>query len=360
MAIYNSLNITAHKNIYSDSIDRKLRIDYSIPQLGINENTGLLMFVPGFGGHIDSNVYKKMRDQFSDKYNLVTVQCHYFGSDFMQSSDNYRLRNSFSEIAHHFTVDELRLLKQDISQLIPIFSTKASVLSLQSNQVETDELFVDMGFMQAIDIITSIEVVKSIFKQEGRQLNSKKIVGFGQSHGSFLLHLCNRLAPHLFSIILDNAAWVIPQYLFHNRYLYQQLGTSTLEIEFDYYAKRRIIDKDALHLENLYANFNNGAYIYSYIGTTDNLVDVESKRKCVEHLDYVEFEVIDEKKVDGVIFRSTNHGLDADFLKLVDYIFSKNNNHVNPISKKDSYDIISSNTRIKVDYSGDIPVFEFI
>src|SRR5690606_11420393 len=135
----------------------------------------------------------------------------------------------------------------------------------------------------------------------------------GQSHGSFLLHLCNRLVPHLFSIIIDNAAWVIPQYLYHNRLLYKKLGNSMIQIEFDYYAKHRIKDREALGLSNLYADFNNGAYIYSYIGTTDNLVDVDIKRKCIEHLDFIEYEVIDENKVDGIVFRSTNHGLDADF-----------------------------------------------
>src|SRR5690606_8160619 len=158
--------------------------------------------------------------------------------------------------------------------------------------------FADMGYMQAIDIMTSIEIIKNILKQEDHSFDSKRVIGFEQSHGAYLLHLCNRLAPHLFSVIIDNAAWVIPQYLFNNRLLFQPLGSSILQIKYEYYAKTRNNDKKALHLENLYAEFENSSYIYSYIVTTDNLVDVNSKRECIQHLNYVEYEVIDESKVD--------------------------------------------------------------
>lgn len=36
-----------------------LRIDYAIPDRGTNEQNGIFIFVPGFGGHIDFNVKKK-------------------------------------------------------------------------------------------------------------------------------------------------------------------------------------------------------------------------------------------------------------------------------------------------------------
>lgn len=37
---------------------------------GINEETGFLLLIPGFGGHARSNVYKKMRRVFADKYTI--------------------------------------------------------------------------------------------------------------------------------------------------------------------------------------------------------------------------------------------------------------------------------------------------
>lgn len=59
-----SFEITAHQNIYSGDTNRSLRIDYVAPVEGINQNTGLLILVPGFGGNIDSTVYKKNEGNF--------------------------------------------------------------------------------------------------------------------------------------------------------------------------------------------------------------------------------------------------------------------------------------------------------
>lgn len=62
-------------------------------------------------------------------------------------------------------------------------------------------------------------------------------------------------------------------------------------------------------------NFKNGIYIYCCIGTTDKLVNVDDKEQSFNNLDYIHFEVINQQKIDGTIFKSTNHGLDAVFFK---------------------------------------------
>lgn len=73
MAYNQQIIIPAHPNIYDGSGERTYRIEYSVPQNGTNLETGIVLIVPGFGGNIDSNVYKKMREVFADDYNLVTV-----------------------------------------------------------------------------------------------------------------------------------------------------------------------------------------------------------------------------------------------------------------------------------------------
>ena len=88
-----SIEILAHSSIYKNNYldnnykERKLRVDYSEPER-INESTGILLLIPGYGASIDSNVYKKMRGKFSDLYNLIILQCDYFGSEFMQTPQN--------------------------------------------------------------------------------------------------------------------------------------------------------------------------------------------------------------------------------------------------------------------------------
>ncbi|VDH00935.1 Uncharacterised protein [Lysinibacillus sphaericus] len=92
MAVKNTITVLAHPNIYNGSnTGRELRIDFSLPECGVTNETGLLLLVPGFGGNIESKVYRKMRVIFADHYNLVVVQCSYFGDEFMQTSDNITL-----------------------------------------------------------------------------------------------------------------------------------------------------------------------------------------------------------------------------------------------------------------------------
>ncbi|EYE88822.1 hypothetical protein Q428_05955 [Fervidicella metallireducens AeB] len=68
-----------HNSIYVNSKNqgnyknRKIKIYFSEPNNGINSDTGILLFIAGFGGNANSNVYKKMRNEFADKYNLVTI-----------------------------------------------------------------------------------------------------------------------------------------------------------------------------------------------------------------------------------------------------------------------------------------------
>ena len=68
MAYNQTLTIPAHPNMYNGNNERTYRIEYAIPQHGTNEETGIVLLVPGFGGHLDSRVYRKMRDVFADRY----------------------------------------------------------------------------------------------------------------------------------------------------------------------------------------------------------------------------------------------------------------------------------------------------
>lgn len=48
----------------------------------------IFLFILGYEGNANSNAYKKMRYEFAHKYNLITIQCAYFGFEFMQESKN--------------------------------------------------------------------------------------------------------------------------------------------------------------------------------------------------------------------------------------------------------------------------------
>lgn len=85
MARIYSEYINAHPSLYDEMhTARKLRVEYTLPDVGCNMQTGMLFLVPGYGGNIELNVYCHIREELADKHNLVIAQCEYFGSQFMQ------------------------------------------------------------------------------------------------------------------------------------------------------------------------------------------------------------------------------------------------------------------------------------
>lgn len=358
MAHNQKLTISAHPNIYNGNNERTYRIEYSIPQNGTNEDTGIVLIVPGFGANIDSKVYKKIRETFADNYNLVTVQCDYFGSKFMQSSESFSYQQE--NLEELLSKEDFELLKNDKSNFFKLISNYSTQLNCVATINETQDEFVDMSYMQAIDNITALEAIKIILKENKMLFNDNKIFGYGHSQGAYILHLANKLAPHLFTYIIDNSSWVQPVYLNTNRYLFQQVGNAIISIEFDYLAKTLLKDKESLSLHKIYSSFINGAYIYSLLGTTDNLVTVEDKKMSISKMQFTQFDLIDDNKVDGHIFKSTSHGLDADFLKLFDYVLDKLPTHQNNNKFAEKYTVDGVQTSIIVDYSSALPLFQLV
>ncbi|MFR4351742.1 MAG: hypothetical protein ACLT3H_08760 [Roseburia sp.] len=76
---YISLELDAHRNIYLSGSEkkkentRKIRTDLVLPESGTDKDTGVLMLVTGYGASMDSHVFQKMQEEFSDLYNMVVI-----------------------------------------------------------------------------------------------------------------------------------------------------------------------------------------------------------------------------------------------------------------------------------------------
>ncbi|MMZ58600.1 hypothetical protein D1872_205880 [compost metagenome] len=263
--------MNGHPNIYNNYSPRNLKIYFSEPDV-INDDTGILLLIPGFGGNANSNVYKKMRSTFADKFNLITVQCDYFGWGFMQAE---RLQESVSN-------------------------------------------FNDMGIMQALDNITAVTVLAEIIKDNGLTFNAGKIIAYGQSHGAYIAYLCNIFAPSLFSLIIDNSAWIFPLYLLGDR----QITINGSLTDFSYLAKQLIIDAQILHLPSVSKKVNNQCTIHSFHGADDKIITIEDKRDFCLSLNNCVLHEITRENMDQRIFKSSSHSLDADLLLLFEYVLN--------------------------------------
>lgn len=295
--------VPAHPNIYTGSA-RDLTVYFSEPDSGVNKETGLLLLICGYGATSSSNVYKKMRSKFSDDHNLVTVQCDYFGYEFCQ----------------------------------------------QDHLKETLDNFNDMGIMQALDNLTALLVVNEIIKDNGLLFNVNRVMVYGYSHGAYLSYLCNAFAPGLFSCLIDNSAWIYPMHLLFDRTLGHR--------SFEYLAKTLITDTEILLLPVLYERVSNQCIIHCFHGSRDHLINIKDKMSFCSELDLCSFHEINDSDVDGRIFKSSEHGLGADFLLLFDYVMStfRVDWGYRDQIMIDNHEIQTSLNKYRFDYSQGLPV----
>lgn len=350
----------AHPNIYTNNESREFNVYFSEPDLEVNKETGLLLLIPGFGGNANSNVYQKMRANFADKYNLVTIQCDYFGQEFMQDTKSVTLNIDKDSLSQNLTTLEFnQIFKKefDVKKFIDIGSKyKMSVFGKEKMSENTTN-YNDMGIMQALDNLTALHYVIKIIEDNNLKFNTKKVIVFGQSHGAYLSYLCNAFSPGLFTLMIDNSSWLFPQYLTSSRFLTKQYGEMKLQIEFDYLARKLDSDFEFLNLASIYSKFENKCVIKVYHGTEDKLISSDQKQKFCKDISLCSYTEISSKNVDGKIFKSAGHGLQADFIKLFDLVI---NNHEFGFSNTLNLDktvLRTSKCTYEVNYKNDMPVF---
>lgn len=325
------IEIDSIESIYLNKItneyNRKLKVYFSTPD-DINEDMGIVVHINGFGGNSNANVYKKMRREFPDKYNLINIQCDYFGYEFMSDlnqevytpNEKYLKEKSkiFSEVDKAMIYDERGII--DFNKFMHVISTYDAEVSYEMFMDEKISNFNDMGLMQALDNIIAVLSVMNILYSNNYKFNAKKIILFGHSQGAYISYLCNALTPGLFSLIIDNSSWLIPKYIEENegRALLSYVNKCRIIQTFNYSAKKFVKDKDILNLELLYSQFKNQCNIISYHGTGDKLITLEEKKEFLNSIDKCVLNEIDQSKIDNKVFKSTDHGLGADFLKTFD------------------------------------------
>lgn len=355
MITSHSFDVIAHQNIYNNSIGRKLKIEFSLNESGINSETGILLLVPGFGGEINSKIYRKMRNFFSAEYNLVVIQCEYFGSEFMQIANNLTINTE--QLSMNLPDKLKKKLLSGVMNLSDAVNNYNGYIPATAKLNETLDHFNDMGFMQAIDLITAIESVKLILKDNNYCFNERRIIGYGHSHGAYLLHLSNILSPNLYSFIIDNSSWIKPVYASESRFLMLNYNNKKIEVRFDYILKKFLNDDKILDLRNMKINSEIHTQILCFQGVNDTLVDYKEKEEFIIGFRNSEFIKISDEDVDFVLYNSSKHGLEADFIELFEYAIKKEKN----IKKNNSFqsDININNMKITSHNEG-LPIFTFL
>lgn len=359
MAQNYEFSIPAHPSIYQAQ-DRDLKIYLAEPDAGVNAETGLLLLLAGFEGMAKAKVYQKMRRQFADEYNLVTIQCDYFGHEFMGKLTHYEPED-IAKLRQIYTPEDLQALRQaddfvaKLIELAPKYQGyMPKLIGKFPNENPTN--FNDMGIMQALDNVSAVLAVMRILEDNQLIFNSNKIMIYGHSHGAYLGYLCNALAPHLFSHLIDNSAWTFPQYLkpMHIVGTFGEDTTLHAVCESAYFATTQHCDREFLSLPYLYRQFENQCQIIGYYGVDDELQPLQDKLAFAQQVAHMDLRVVDASML-GEVFATTKHGLDADFLKMFALVMPEISPRVSAPPPQEIVTYTTSSARYVLDYRRGLP-----
>lgn len=304
---------------------RKQRVYISEPEKGVTRETGMLQIIAGYGGNAQSNVYKKMRRIFADKYNVVVIQCNYLGWEFMQGVIGIEC---IKEIDLGYYAKKLHKNKDDIEVILE----KNKLLAEKTYQKygyhqkihfpESKDNLNEQGIFQALDNVNALLAVQDLLKAQGICWNKKRIIAYGHSHGAYLAHLCNIIA-HPYNFIIDNSAYIVPYYIGNDRILIEKTIEYNIINNIKYMVSRLDIDDNLYNLKSLYAHKKNNAKIIAFHGTDDFMTSVDEKTELINSLSNAEIEIIGDQQIDGKIFKAKTHGLEADFFEMFDYAYKK-------------------------------------
>ncbi len=316
MATEYSLTV-AGQPYFGSSRGRDVQVFYTEPESGVNPDTGILLLISGFEGDTSANVYRKMRMEFSDRENLVVVECDYFGYQFMASQTMKEVHEIMKGMARELGDMQRR------GEPLP-----EEALTEHFRQGESGDEFCELGLFQALDNLRALKSVMDLLSCRGCEYNLNRIIAYGYSHGAYLALLCNALRPHLFSGILDNSGWVYPVYLYRPRIcsgMWSDSGTGQSKkfyVFLEYQGRQWIDDLEAYNLRRLYSQFQNHARILSFHGEDDGLVPLKDKMNFGDKVENLRLCVVRKEDVDEDIFQNTQHGMGTDFLKLFYFVTS--------------------------------------
>ena len=183
----------------------------TIPEKGINLQTGLVLMVAGLGDRADSSYQtEKLRPYLADKHNVIVAATNFWGT--FRSLDVDITMNWLREVSDQYNIP-LERVKQEFASK-PFLEAVRSIVQYRGMKwldmhcqvpfITGRGEYQSFGFLPALDYLVLLgEVLKKY------QINQKKIVAYGSSYGGYIAQLLGKYAPHTFSAIIDNcvASW---------------------------------------------------------------------------------------------------------------------------------------------------------
>jgi pimeloyl-ACP methyl ester carboxylesterase len=325
-----------HPDIELGAERATLRYWAAAPKGGIDRDTGLILFITGYGMDPGGSYVESLLPYLASRHNCLAASVEYFGATVWSRAKYVPFPDFFARFAEHYGITIT--VPRDISMGLVL--TQIADLLAQNGQdklhgdcrvgVIADE-YNGMGFLPALD---NLQITHRLVGEHG--LNRKRLFVIGTSYGGYIASLMAKLAPETFRMVVDNSGFSsadddLGSVAGGSRIVLGGVGMTAFTVRrwsFDpaapnYFSPARREIRSLFEARHVRPNT---ARLYAYHSATDTIAPIEPKlrlRQVYEGHAAYDLRVIDASALDGRVFKTLDHGMKASMRGLFDLSYEK-------------------------------------
>lgn len=347
-----NISFPAHPDIELGWKRNMLEAFLDLPEK-IDDNTGLIVFIDGWGGFANSTYQSnKLRPYLADKYNCIAAGINYFG--IYRGTELVLKEEFFHNVRRIYGINLSLDSFKNARTTMEVYSTIATEvlkkgctsldIRCQPTLVTGNNEYQSWGLLPAID---NLCVVGEILKRY--PINSHRIVAYGSSYGGYIALLMGKYSPNTFSVIIDKAGFsrtlvkhIVGGEVHEADYLVRLIiegspypfiihcgcnNPWTIEDETSRYyfsdshrmIRSLLVDDHRQHSECRY---------YIFQSVEDDISPIDDKDRCVgilQNYNQVYYKRVTQDDLNGEIYNNLQHDMGASVTGLFDYVADMEN-----------------------------------
>lgn len=329
-----------------------------LPDDGINVDTGLFQFLVGYGMEPCGSYVRSLLTYVANRYNCVAVSPDYFGANLWAPGKCKWVPHPefFLNLKRYHGLDVSAPKGFDTRELADRLAKVLSGRGVKSLHpacllLGVTSEYHSMGVLPALDGLRLAHHLIDEFA-----LNKRRLFLLGTSYGGYVANLMTKFAPRTFRMVVDNSGfssaeddiWNVygqSKWHFGNGFTINTQMIAAFSEEptaTSYFSPSRKNIRTLLDASQI---FTGSARLYGYHPMFDAVAPTAAKQQLREvfagKIPY-ELEIIDETMLDGRVFKSLAHGMNASMRGLFDRSYEKFLRDGGALADETDFDLHSS------------------
>jgi pimeloyl-ACP methyl ester carboxylesterase len=300
----------------------------------------LVITIPGYGQTADNEYFReKLNPYIAERYGCLVMSVNYHGIMKVPQPFNFgQLTGLLADLRNHYGWQPASAtnLQDAVSEFV-VWASARGIKRLPVSMKEHLRFgypeYLSFGFLPALDHFMAIGELA-----QRQRFDPQRIVLFGSSYGGYIANLMSKYAPNTFSLVIDNSGFarvllrdVLSAELLEGEQKREiSYGESKVTFPFtpaypwtlnelapSYFSDARRDIRSLLHAGQWAPSASRHCIFHS---VADDLVPIVEKDRVVDLLRQqgraVDYHRIEASAIDGSVFKTTEHGMDASLRSL--------------------------------------------